>query len=201
MSVIVRRTQRLLIDVYIITEVYDFSHLVLPFQGSFTRLIFTILHCVFVVSTLAFAPGTCGLYYKHLTIVNDNSSIISKWSFKLLDDSRVVIYNLHMFIVQITHQTQVHLQSHTNASETINARLNRTCKWTFQHFFVKCKKFNGKRQLWWYVLWTLLSQFDFFLVNKVIWFLFLISVHDKLFPSGAMNWRSSGTGFLKFLRA
>ncbi len=36
----------------------------------------------------------CGLYYKHVTIVNDDSSAVSKWSFKLIDDPRVIIYDL-----------------------------------------------------------------------------------------------------------
>jgi hypothetical protein len=44
--------------------------------------------------------GSCGLYYKHVTIVNDDSSIINKWSFKLTDDARVIIYNQHRFIIQ-----------------------------------------------------------------------------------------------------
>jgi hypothetical protein len=43
-----------------------------------------------------------GLYYKHMTIVNDNSSVISKWSSKLIDDARGVIYDHHMFIIQAT---------------------------------------------------------------------------------------------------
>ncbi len=43
-----------------------------------------------------------GLYYKHVTIINDNSSIVSKWSFKLSDDPRVIIYNHHGFIIQAT---------------------------------------------------------------------------------------------------
>jgi len=43
-----------------------------------------------------------GLYCKHLTIVNDNSSVISKWSFKLIDDPRVFIYDRHRFIIQAT---------------------------------------------------------------------------------------------------
>ncbi len=42
---------------------------------------------------------SCGLYYKHLMIVNDDSSIISWWSFKLIDDPRVVIYDRHRFII------------------------------------------------------------------------------------------------------
>ncbi len=38
----------------------------------------------------------CGFYYKHVMIVNDDSSIISKWSIKFIDDPSVVIYNRHM---------------------------------------------------------------------------------------------------------
>ncbi len=44
------------------------------------------------------------LYYKHMTIVNDDSSIISKWSSKLIDDAKGVIYNHCMFIIQATDQ-------------------------------------------------------------------------------------------------
>ncbi len=44
----------------------------------------------------------CGLYYKHTMIVNDDSSIVSKWSSKLIDDARAVIYNRNMFIIQAT---------------------------------------------------------------------------------------------------
>ncbi len=42
-----------------------------------------------------------GLYYKHVTIINDDSSI-SKLSFKLIDDARVVIYDCNKFILQAT---------------------------------------------------------------------------------------------------
>ncbi len=41
-----------------------------------------------------------GLCYKHVTILNDNSSIVNRWSFKVIDDARVLIYNRHMFIIQ-----------------------------------------------------------------------------------------------------
>jgi hypothetical protein len=44
----------------------------------------------------------CGLYYKHVTILNDVSIVISKWSFKLIDDPRVIIYDCHWFIIQAT---------------------------------------------------------------------------------------------------
>ncbi len=43
---------------------------------------------------------TCGLYYKHVTIVNYTSSGINELKALLIDDARVIIYNRHMFIVQ-----------------------------------------------------------------------------------------------------
>jgi hypothetical protein len=42
-----------------------------------------------------------------MTIVNDDSSIVSKWSSKLIDDARVIIYDLKMFIIQATGYCQV----------------------------------------------------------------------------------------------
>ncbi len=45
---------------------------------------------------------SCGLYYKHVTIVTDDSSIVNKWGFNLIDDARVVIYDLNRFIIQAT---------------------------------------------------------------------------------------------------
>ena len=44
----------------------------------------------------------CDLYNKHVTIVNDDSSIINKFQALLFDDARVVIYDRHMFIAQAT---------------------------------------------------------------------------------------------------
>jgi hypothetical protein len=35
-----------------------------------------------------------------MTIVNDDSSIVSEQSFKFIDDARGVIYDRHMFIIQ-----------------------------------------------------------------------------------------------------
>ncbi len=46
-----------------------------------------------------------GLYYKQITIVNDGSSIVSKWSSNgasLTDNARVIIYDHNMFIIQAT---------------------------------------------------------------------------------------------------
>ncbi len=45
---------------------------------------------------------SCGLYYKPMTIVNDDSRVIIKLEASLTDDTRVVIYDRHMFIVQAT---------------------------------------------------------------------------------------------------
>jgi hypothetical protein len=43
----------------------------------------------------------CGLYYKHITMVNDDSSVINKFEASLADNARVIIYDQHMFIVQV----------------------------------------------------------------------------------------------------
>jgi hypothetical protein len=45
---------------------------------------------------------TCDLYFKHITIVNDDSSIVNKFEASLTDGYRVIIYYRHMFIVQAT---------------------------------------------------------------------------------------------------
>jgi hypothetical protein len=44
----------------------------------------------------------CVLYYKHITIINDNSSVVNKFEASLTDDARVIIYDCHMSIVQTT---------------------------------------------------------------------------------------------------
>jgi hypothetical protein len=56
------------------------------------------------------------LYYKHVTIVNDGSSIVSKGSSKLIDYPRVVIYDRHRFIIQAT--------SYDSNSKTFNANVS-----------------------------------------------------------------------------
>ncbi len=43
-----------------------------------------------------FNIGTCGLDQKYMTIVNDDSSVVSQWRSKLIDD---VIYDRNMFII------------------------------------------------------------------------------------------------------
>jgi hypothetical protein len=49
-----------------------------------------------------FSTKNCGLYHKPMTIVNDNSRVITKLETSLTDDARVIIYDHHMFIVQAT---------------------------------------------------------------------------------------------------
>ncbi len=44
----------------------------------------------------------CGLYYKHITIVTDDSRAVNNLETSLTDDARVIIYNRHMFIAQAT---------------------------------------------------------------------------------------------------
>jgi hypothetical protein len=43
---------------------------------------------------------SCGLYNKHVTIVNYASSVVNKLKASLNDDVRVIIYDHYMFIVQ-----------------------------------------------------------------------------------------------------
>ncbi len=42
------------------------------------------------------------MYYKPITIINDDSSIVDKLETSLINDARVVIYDRHMFIVLAT---------------------------------------------------------------------------------------------------
>jgi hypothetical protein len=43
-----------------------------------------------------------GLYFKPMTIVNDDSRVINKLEGSLTDDTSVIIYDRHMFIVKAT---------------------------------------------------------------------------------------------------
>jgi len=44
----------------------------------------------------------CGLYYKPMMIINDDSRVVNKLKASLTDDARVIIYDCQMFIVQDT---------------------------------------------------------------------------------------------------
>ncbi len=43
-----------------------------------------------------------GLYYKPITIINDDSRVVDKLETSLTDDTTVIIYDHYMFIVQAT---------------------------------------------------------------------------------------------------
>ncbi len=64
-----------------------------------------------------------GLYYKHVMIVNDNSSVISNWSFKLIDDAGVVIYDCNRLIIQAIGQ---------NLGQVFNSRCCCMCEMCLQ---------------------------------------------------------------------
>jgi hypothetical protein len=48
----------------------------------------------------SFIWKTCGHYYKHIMIVIYNSSIVNKFEASVTNDTRFLIYDCHMFIVQ-----------------------------------------------------------------------------------------------------
>ncbi len=52
--------------------------------------------------SLIFVGKACGMYYKYITIVNYDSSIVNRLGAALADDARVIIYDRQMFKVQAT---------------------------------------------------------------------------------------------------
>ncbi len=76
----------------------------------------------------------CGLYYKPITIVNDNSSIVNKLVNSLIDSPRVTIYVYHMFIVQATEQYQSPPLPNTNKQGMSQLKYNPN--WTLLLAFV-----------------------------------------------------------------
>jgi len=63
---------------------------------------------------LAQNPEASGLYYKPMTIVNDDARIINKLDASLTDIARVVIYSRHKFIVQATGDNVIKLLTTVN---------------------------------------------------------------------------------------
>jgi hypothetical protein len=57
-----------------------------------------------------------GLFYKHIMILNYESSIVNRFGASLTDDARVVIYDCHIFIV------------HATGSVIVEFSLNKSCK-------------------------------------------------------------------------
>jgi hypothetical protein len=61
-------------------------------SGHILVRVFNICHPTF---------ATCGLYHKHVTIINDASSSINKLEVSLIDAARGIIYDCHMFMVHV----------------------------------------------------------------------------------------------------
>jgi hypothetical protein len=76
---------------------------------------------IITISTQAFMMpnDTCGLYYKPITIINDESRVINKLEASLTDDARVIIYDHQMFIVQATENTYITWQNLAIFSEGV----------------------------------------------------------------------------------
>jgi hypothetical protein len=56
--------------------------------------------------TFCLRHQSSGLCYKHVMILNDDSSIFRRWSIKLIDNPRVVNYDCHRFIIQDTNRLE-----------------------------------------------------------------------------------------------
>ncbi len=48
--------------------------------------------------------GTCGFYYKPITIVNDDYKVVNKLKTSLTDDATVIVCDRHMFEAQATDE-------------------------------------------------------------------------------------------------
>ncbi len=73
---------------------------------------------------------TSGLYYKHTTIINDDSRVINKLEASLSDDARVIIYDCHMFIVlAISHLIQNSTSVVISANHGHASRLDYLANW------------------------------------------------------------------------
>jgi len=59
-----------------------------------------VMFCIVVTNH---QQQTCGLYYKHITIINGDCSVVNEFEASVTDGARVVIKNRHMFIVKATN--------------------------------------------------------------------------------------------------
>jgi hypothetical protein len=71
---------------------------------------------------------SCGLYYKSMTIINDDSRVVNKLEASLTDNARVVIYNRHMFIVQAIGYQVVTLAGLNKHTRLLRYGVNYRCK-------------------------------------------------------------------------
>ncbi len=71
-----------------------------------------------------------------MTIVNDDSSSVSKWGSKLIDDTRVVIYNCNIIIIQATCHTGCELSQGGLLMQLMVLRLNVSCGLHYKQFTI-----------------------------------------------------------------
>ncbi len=69
----------------------------------------------------SFSQKYSGLYYKPVTIVNDDSRVINKLEASLTDNARVIIYDRHMFIVQATDENGRESELHVTTNEALSS--------------------------------------------------------------------------------
>jgi hypothetical protein len=84
--------------------VLGFEHLFLRKQFDFLPRCYATRETpptIIIINQLTFS-AISGLYYKPITIINDDSNVVNKLETLLIDDVRVIIYDHHMFIVQAT---------------------------------------------------------------------------------------------------
>jgi len=95
-----------------------------------------------------------GLYYKHVTIVNDKSSIVNKWCFKLIDHVRVVSYDRNRFIMQATAYFASSSVTKKKKFYTIDLRRKlRNRSWSWNHSSLprgnRSRRWGLLRKRWW----------------------------------------------------
>jgi hypothetical protein len=72
------------------------------FQKWIFKFNFDILILAFFQKLGEFFLIICGLCYKQITIINDDSIIVNNRLESLTDDTRVIIYDRNLFIIQAT---------------------------------------------------------------------------------------------------
>jgi hypothetical protein len=92
---------------------------------------------------------TCGLYYKHITIGNDDSSVVSKWRLQtvalLIDDARVVIYERNMFMIEATGGKKQQLFRNHLTSASCNKMLFEQMTFTTKVGALHCTALDYKK--------------------------------------------------------
>jgi hypothetical protein len=75
-------------------------------------------------SVYSYLEITVALHYKLMRIINDNSWVVNKLEASLIDNARVVIYDCHMYIVQVSGCQNFNL--YLKAVHFFNTSVNQT---------------------------------------------------------------------------